>query len=88
MAVSRQRLTNSLISHITNDRSIIENYRFLRAKGRIIHPLTRLTIYTGSKNQLIWVKDDPKVEAQRRINQTVNQIKRIYNEIEYIERGS
>ena len=84
MGVTKEKLTNSMISQITNDNNIIKNYRILRSGGIITHNRTRLRIYLDSKNQLIWGNRPEKVEAQRQIDGTVRKISNIYNSVEFI----
>ena len=84
MAVSNEKLTNSMISQITKDPKIIKNYRILRSGGIITHNLTRLRIYLDSKNDLIWGNKPEKVEARRQIDSSVRTISNIYNSIEFI----
>lgn len=84
MAVSNESLTNSLIKEITRDEVIIKNYRKLRSKSVIKHNLTQLNIYIGSKNTLIWDNDLEKIEALRKITNSVRIISNIYSNIEYV----
>ena len=84
MAVSNESLTNSMIKEITRDEVVIKNYRKLRSKSVIKHNLTGLSIYLGSKNTLIWDNDLEKIEALRKITNSVRIISKIYNDIEYV----